>query len=98
MALAVTGPQDSTYGSSDTRLSQGDRRHQRPYHRGRQPLRDIHRPMRQRWQWTEGRSLQEVRDSDSLSSHAGGRPVFDPCSSIAPLQPLRGGLAARCSF
>jgi hypothetical protein len=42
MALAVTGPPDSTYGSSDTHLSRGDRRDQRRYHRGRQPLRDTH--------------------------------------------------------
>ena len=39
-ALAATGPPDSTYGPSDTHLRQGDRRDQRRYHRGRQPLCD----------------------------------------------------------
>jgi len=37
----------SIYGSSDTHDSPGERRHQRRYHLGRQPLRDIHDDQRQ---------------------------------------------------
>ena len=65
MALAATGPPDSTYGPSDTHLRQGDRRDQRRYHRGRQPLCDTHDELRKPGVALVGSSFSPRAEADS---------------------------------